>query len=128
MRGKAFWLLVALLMVSSMVWAFSTQYSSGKNGVSVSSTLTTTTFSNNHSGGDATAFAATWIKLSVRSGGNSCFYDPDGVATTADHILAAGEVANLMFIPSATNDAGWASIGTICDTAETATWDISAGR
>ncbi len=125
---RAFTLLVVLLLATTMAWAFSLQYSSGISGISVSQTLTTTTFTNNHSGGDSTAFAATWMKLSVRTGGNSCFYDPDGVATTADHILAAGEVANLTFIPSATNDAGWLGVGTICDTGETATWDISAGR
>jgi hypothetical protein len=58
---------------------------------------------------------------------NSCFFDLDGVATTADWRVEPGACQSATYSGVSGGD-GWASIGTICTTAETATFDIKAGR
>jgi hypothetical protein len=126
MRRLLFVLLA--LGCAAAVMAYSITYSSGATGISVTDANTLTTFTNNHSGGDSAPFPATWVTIRPRTGSNACFYDFDGVATTADTRLGAGEFSNERFIPSPTNSEGWFSIGAICDTGETATWDVKAGR
>lgn len=109
------------------VVAFNAQYSSGSAGISVDENGDTVTFTDNHSGGSTDAFNARWIVIVARSGGDACYYDPDGTATTSDHRLLAGATARLIFDRTSGGN-GWPSIGYICAAGESATWDISAGR
>lgn len=119
---------VALCLTAMVAYGHDPGYSSGVNGISATQTNSLTQFTNNHSGGDAAAFAATWVTIRVRTGGNACFYDLDGVATTSDVRVAATEYVNEKFIPGPANPTGWTAIGIICDAGESATWDVTAGR
>ena len=126
---------VALLLalgLAATAWAFNVSYTSGLNGISVTATNTNLAFTDNHSGGSASAFKARWITIRSRSGSDTCCYDTDALATcddatTSDHRLAASETAQLTFRSSQADD-GWSNLAMICDTGESATWDVDAGR
>lgn len=110
------------------VWAMQARYSSGTAGISVTQANTNTAFVNNHSGGASEAFYATSVTVCSRAASaNSCFFDMDGVATTADWRLSPGACVELVYSNKLGGE-GWSAIGSICAAAETATFDIYAGR
>lgn len=119
--------LISLALAAS-AWAMNLRYSSGTAGISVTQANTNTAFSDNHSGGTSAAFNARHVTVCSRSASaNACFFDMDGVATTADYRVAPGACMSLSFAGSSGGD-GWAAVGAICATGETATFDIQAGR
>ena len=125
---KTLALLGALALVGSLAWAMGARYSSGINGISVTATNTNTSFVDNHSGGASAAFRARSVSICSRAtSANTCHFDLDGVATTADWSVIPGQCVSLGF-SDAGGGSGWTAIGTICAAAETATFDIAAGR
>jgi hypothetical protein len=119
---------LALAALAASAWAMNLRYSSGTAGISVTQANTNTAFSDNHSGGTSSTFNARFVTVCSRSASaNSCFFDMDGVATTADYRVAPGACMSLSFAGTSGGD-GWAAIGAICATGETATFDIQAGR
>lgn len=122
--------LLAVLALGATAWAMNARYSSGTAGISVTQANTNTPFINNHSGGDSAAFSATSVSVCSRSTStHSCFLDlGDGVATTADWRLAPGACIEVDYKAGQTGGEGWAALGSICAAAETATFDVMAGR
>lgn len=122
--------LALVLALATAAWAMNARYSSGTGGISVTAANTNTTFINNHSGGDSAAFAAVSVTVCSRStSANTCFIDlGDGVATTADWRLAPGACIQVTYQTAKTGGDGWAALGSICAAAETATFDVMAGR
>jgi len=127
---KRIGLLALMLALSGMAWAMSARYSSGTAGISVTAVNTNTAFTDNHSGGTSAAFNARYVSVCSRStSANSCFIDlGDGVATTADWRLAPGACITATYQGAQTGGDGWAALGAICTAAETATFDVMAGR
>ena len=122
-------LLIALaLTVAASAWAMNARYSSGTAGISVTQANTNTPFTDNHSGGTSAAFNARYGYVHSRStSANSCYFDMDGVATTADIRVEPGGTVPFTFSSIGGGD-GFAGIGSICATGETATFDIVGGR
>lgn len=121
-------LVLAVAALGATAWAMNLRYSSGTGGISVTQTNTNTAFADTHSGGTSAAFNARHVSVCSRSSSaNACFFDLDGVATTADFRVEPGACLSLSFTGTSGGD-GWAAIGAICATAETATFDIMAGR
>lgn len=129
MRKPTLMLLALLaLLAASAAWALTARYSSGTSGISVTQSNTTTSFTDNHSGGSGSAFNARFVTVCSRSTStNPCFVDFDGTATTADWRIAPGACLSVTYSGTSGGD-GWPSIGSICNTGETATFDINAGR
>ena len=122
------WICVLLALVASVAYGMSYRYSSGATGISVTATNTPTSFTDNHSGGTGRTFGALHVAICSRAASaNACHYDFDGVATTADHRLEPGKCVTWEYDTSANRD-GFPAFGLICDTAETATFDVDAGR
>lgn len=121
---------LAALALAANAWALPLFYSSGKNGLSITQTNRTITFTDNHSGGTNVAFKARWIMVrSAQASASTCFVDfMDGTATTADVPIAPGGVYTFPIPPAYSGLEGMASIGAICDTAGTATWYVEAVR
>ena len=122
--------LVALLTLAAGAQAQTYVYSSGASGISVTQTNTAVAFTNNHSGGTDAAFLAHSIAVSSRAGSaNTCFLDYEDTAATTDDIpLAPGETFAINRGPGYHPASGWGGMGVICDTGETATFDIVATR
>lgn len=122
--------LACVLALAATAWAMNARYSSGTGGISVTQANTNTAFTNNHSGGDSAAFNARYVTVCSRStSANSCFIDlGDGVATTADWRIAPGACIQVTYQSTQTGGEGWAALGSICAAAETATFDVMAGR
>lgn len=88
-------------------------YTSGA-GITVGPVNTTITFTDNHSGGPATAFRARAI-LVRNVGSKTCFIDfADGVATVTDSPLPAGGSLSWPTLTGYTPETGVAAIGVIC--------------
>jgi hypothetical protein len=125
--------LVVFALVAASVFGMTIWYSSGTAGISVTQANTTVTFTENVSGGASAAFNARHVHIRSRStSANSCFWDlRDGTATTADNRIEPGKEVVMEWDPNPadirTTD-GWASMGMICGTGETATFDITASR
>jgi hypothetical protein len=96
--------------------------------VSVTSTNSAISFTDNGSGGSSVAFLARHVTVrSLATSANTCYFDlKDTVATTSDTALEPGGVWNIPFTESGTS--GWAGMGAICDTAQTATFVVTATR
>ena len=100
--------------------------------VSVIATNTAVTFSDNGSGGIAASFNARSVLVrSLAASANTCAFDlKDTTAVYAtDTKLEPGGSISLNFPDTsvATTD-GWPGMGAICDTAQTATFRITAMR
>ena len=123
-------LALGLAFLAGTAWALTLRYSSGTAGISVSDVNTTTTFTDNHSGGGDAAFKAqAGYVYSRPTSANACFFDLDGVATTDDIRVEPGASVPFGWNVNASGPSGgWPSIGSICATGETATFDIVAGR
>lgn len=99
--------------------------------ISVSQTLTSTTFTDNGSGGVAATFNARHVLVrSLSSSANTCYFDlKDTTATTADTALEPGGSISLTFPLTSTGETdGWPGIGSICSTGQTATFRVTAMR
>jgi len=119
---------LGLVLVAGLAWVMNARYSSGTNGLLITDVNRNTPFINNHSGGGGTAFDARYVTVCSR-GPNACFLDlGDGVATTADWRLESGACLQVSYSSVDTGGAGWAALGSICAAAETATFDVKAGR
>lgn len=129
MRRLAVLLAVLALACAPIAWA-ALGYSSGATGLAISQTNRTITFTDNHSGGGSTAFAARHVLIRSRStSANTCHVDfSDGTATTADTRLAPGDSISRTWDERDGGAGGWFTIGAICATGETATWDVDAWR
>ena len=128
MTRRSTLLLLLALLVSASVFAMNARYTSGLNGISVTQANTNTPFLDNHSGGTGLAFNALYLSVCSRStSANTCHFDLDGVATTADWRLAPGACIPVVYSQKLGGD-GWSNIGVICAGGETATFDIMAGR
>ena len=123
MTRRAFWL-ISLVAVSS-AWAQSQFYNTS---TSVTQANSAVTFTDNGSGGSTAAFRARSVTVrSLAASANTCYFDmKDTTATTADIALEPGGSFSLTF-DGASSD-GWAGLGAICNTAETATFLITASR
>lgn len=123
-------LAVLAIACASVLWAAGMAYSSGTSGVSVTQTNTAVSFTDNHSGGGSTAFAARHLLIRSRStSANSCFIDfTDSTATTADTRLEPGASISRTWDDRDGMGGGWSSIGLICATGQTATFDVDAWR
>lgn len=116
------------LAVAASAWAMNARYSSGVSGISVTQTNTNTAFTDNHSGGTSAAFNARSGYVCSRAASvNSCYFDLDGVATTADVRVGPGACVPFTFSSIGGGD-GFPGIGSICATGETATFDIVGAR
>lgn len=101
-------------------------YSSGAAGISASQSNSVVTFTDNHSGGDASAFNATKIVI-VNDGPDPIFVDyVDTTASTADWQVKIGE--SLILSPPALTSQGVPGIGIICASGKTATVRVNATR
>ena len=126
--SKAFTFASLGVLVAALAYGMTYRYSSGESGISVTDSNTNTPIVDNHSGGTGRSFGALHVSVCSRDdSANACFVDFDGVATTADHRVAPGLCAIFEYDTSA-NRNGWTAFGAICDTGETATFDVNAGR
>lgn len=110
-------------------WAINAFYSSGKDGLSVTDSNVSLSFTNNADGG-STAFAARWVVVRSRSSSASACHVRVGGTTanaTRNVRVAPGEGFTFRYDASLGGD-GWSTMARICDTAGTATWDVDAGR
>jgi hypothetical protein len=121
--------LVVALAVAASAWAMNARYSSGVNGLSITQTNLNTAFTDNHSGGSSSAFNARHVSVCSRAASaDACFFDlGDGVATTADWRVEPGACVEVTYSAVSGGD-GWAAVGAICPTGDTATWDVKGGR
>jgi len=124
---RLWFVLLAVVLAGGLASAYTVHYSSGVNGISITTTNLVTQFTDNHSGGAGTTFRATWIFIRSRAGSDACFFDTDGVATTSDDRLDAGQNVSITY-DNRLGGEGFPALGAICDTGESATWDLSAGR
>ena len=102
------------------------------SAVSVTSSNSAIPFTDNGSGGSSVAFLARSVTVrSLSSSANTCYFDlKDTVATTTDTALEPGGVWNVPFedLPNSGSTSGWSGMGAICNTAETATFLVTASR
>jgi hypothetical protein len=122
-------LVIALVQAGTPASASNAFYSSGTNGISVTATNTDTAIVLT---GTSTAFNAQWILVRSRStSANACALKlcraSTCVAAATDMRLGPGESVTFTFNPSSGGD-GWSRFGAKCAAAETATWDVDAGR
>jgi len=100
--------------------------------IGVSSTNTAVPFTDNGSGGTGQTISARHVLIRSDAGSaNTCYFDmKDTVATSADIPLEAGAGLELEFDPSTAtpNQDGWTGMGAVCNTAETATFYVTASR
>jgi hypothetical protein len=117
-----------LLLLAGSAWAMNAHYTSGTAGLGASDVNLNTPFTDNHSGGSASTFKA-YVVLIRNRGPNPVFYDlGDGVATTADTRLAAGDSITVEYSAARTGGDGYAAIGLICAAGLTAVVDVDAWR
>lgn len=128
MRTRPVLVLLAILAGVTGAYAYSNRYI--QNAQAVTDVNTTLVFTDNGSGGTAASFKARSILLCNDDVTNALYYDEvDGVATTADSKLAAGECRTLSYNNDGSGfDAGWDSLGVICGAALTATARVEAVR
>ena len=122
-----------LLAVVLGCWAASVQAQRlffNNSAVSVTSTNSVISFTDNGSGGSSVAFLARHVTVrSLATSANTCYFDlKDTVATTSDTPLDPGGVWNWPFVDTPGGTSGWAGMGAICDTAQTATFVVTASR
>ena len=100
------------------------------NAVSVTSSNSAISFTDNGSGGSSVAFLARRVLVrSPTTSANTCYFDvKDTVATTADIALEPGAAIEIEFVDSGGGTSGWGGLGAICDTAQTATFVVTASR
>jgi hypothetical protein len=100
------------------------------NAVSVTSSNSAISFTDNGSGGSSVAFLARHVVVhSSSSSANTCYFDlKDTVATTSDIALEPGGSWAFEFVDSGGGTSGWSGMGAICDTAQTATFLVTASR
>src|SRR3972149_1744065 len=90
--------------------------------VSVTSTNSAISFTDNGSGGSSVAFLARHVGLySLRTSADTCYFDlKDTTATTADISIDPGGTWQMDFIEVAgSSTSGWPGLGAICGTAPT---------
>ena len=133
MRRRIFTLLTALILLDlftyqGQVWAQRLFFNST---VSVTSTNSAISFTDNGSGGSSVAFLARHVVIySLSTSANTCYFDlKDTTATTADISIDPGGTWQMDFIEVAgSSTSGWPGLGAICDTAQTATFRVTATR
>lgn len=114
MRRLAAAALVSLALALA-VHAIPPWYHSGLSGIAVGPVNTTLTFTDNHSGGDAVAFKARYVRIRSAAASDTCYVDwSDDTATTADQAIVAGETYSWEIPSGYTPDTGLSSIGVIC--------------
>lgn len=123
-----------ILMLALAILASTTQGGIGQvynADISVTQANTATTFTDNGSGGDGTAFAAKSVLIrSLSTSANTCYFDlKDGTATASDVALEPGGSISLTF-PSTSGGQveGWPGMGSICAAGQTATFRVTAMR
>ena len=104
-------------------------YSSGAAGVSVTTSNTPITFTDNRSGGDSAAFEARSFIISSRSSSSdTCAFDwIDTIADGDDAQLAPGGSFSIAVPDNYSPGTGYVGVGVICDSG-TATFDIVAHK
>lgn len=132
MRKRLF-VLLGLLMVVGLIVAekVSAQRLFYNNAaVSVTSSNSALSFTDNGSGGSSVAFLARRVLVrSLAASANTCYFDlKDTVATTSDIPLEPGAWLELEFVDQPGGTSGWSGMGAICDTAQTATFIVTASR
>ena len=128
---KRFLAALAVLALVGQSWAGIGLVYNGD--ISVTATNTATTFTDNGSGGVAALFNARHLLVrSLSTSANTCAFDiKDTTAVYATDIkLAPGESISLDFPLTSTSAEtdGWPGMGSICDTAQTATFRVTAIR
>jgi hypothetical protein len=122
--------IILLLAGASWVWAHRQYYNN--TDISVTQSNTAISFTDNGSGGSSAAFRARVVVIRSSAGSaNTCYFDlKDTVATTADTALEPGATWSEVFDdPTDVNQqGGWSGMGVICDTGETATFNVTAAR
>ena len=101
------------------------------NAVSVTQSNSAVSFTDNGSGGSSVAFLARRVVIySLTTSANTCYFDlKDTTATVADIAIDPGGTWQWDFIEVAgSSTSGWAGLGAICDTAQTATFRVTATR
>ena len=120
---------VAVLGFSSWAWAQREFYNTS---VSATQANTAVTFTDNGSGGSSAAFRARTVVIrSLSSSANTCYFDlKDTVATTSDVAIEPGGTWGAAYddLSNPGGRGGWAGVGVICNTAETATILVTASR
>jgi hypothetical protein len=105
--------------------------------ISVTQANTATVFTDNGSGGSNVTFYAKAVLIrSLAASANTCYFDlKDKVATTSDTALEPGGSVVFEFPATSTGFPGgaqpvdgWPGMGSICTTAETATFRVTAVR
>jgi hypothetical protein len=129
-RRRILALALGLALLGCMVSAVGLGYSSGVNGLAITETNRAITFTDNHSGGTSSPFNARGILIRPRTGSDTCHVDiQDSTATTDDMPLPAGSTLIREWDnTTGGTGGGWPSIGAICGTGKTATWDVDAWR
>ena len=133
MRKRILALLAALIFLD--LFAYQGQIRAQRlffnSSVSVTSTNSAVSFTDNGSGGSSVAFLARHVVVySLSTSANTCYFDlKDTTATTSDTAIDPGGTWQMDFIEVAgSSTSGWAGLGAICDTAQTATFRVTATR
>src|SRR3989304_5878831 len=130
MRKRLLALLAALIFLD--LFAYQGQIRAQRlffnSSVSVTSTNSAISFTDNGSGGSSVAFLARHVTVrSLATSANTCYFDlKDTVATTADIGLEPGGGGKMPSEGPGTG--GWAGMGAICDSAKTAPFVVTATR
>jgi hypothetical protein len=128
-RYQAWALALAVLGMAGTAWAMTRMYSSGASGLAITQANRNTVFVRNITGGNGAAFGALYVSVRSRStSANTCAFSLGaGVAAVGDIQIAPGASFDLTYDTSQDRN-GWAAIGAICATGQTATFDVVAGR
>jgi hypothetical protein len=112
---RLFVALAALLAAAAVIAAPPPWYHSGLAGIAVGPVSTAVAFTDNHSGGAATALKARWVQVRATGASDTCYVDwSDGIATTDDQAIVASETY-VWTMPSGYSPSnGLDSIGVIC--------------
>jgi len=131
MRKRIFTLLAALIPLFAYQGQVGAQRLFFNSTVNVTSTNSAVSFTDNGSGGSSVAFLARRVVVySLSTSANTCQFDlKDTTATTADISIDPGGTWQMDFIEVAgSSTSGWPGLGAICDTAQTATFRVTATR
>lgn len=122
---------LAILAIPAAAALYQHVYSTANAPISVTATPATTTFTDSQSNGTSAAFEARYVTVySASTSANTCYFHlgDSSVDKTKDIALIPGAAYNLTYPRDRVTDghAGWSSITTVCDTAQTATFHILA--
>lgn len=126
-RKSIFAVLLALGMALN-VWADGAYFN---NTYSATQTNTAVTITDNGSGGTSAAFLARSLTIcsdASAAGADTCYFDlRDTTATTSDWPIKPGACIAKVWL-DANAGGGWAGLGIICGTGDTATITVYASR